>query len=351
MSQSAEAPAASDPITVAVDAMSGDGGHPVAVDAALHAIAANPRLKIILVGNAEQLHAALAGHAEADRVSVQAANEIVSMEEAPAQALRRKKDSSMRVAINLVAQGDAQACVSAGNTGALMATAKFVLKTLAGVDRPAIISPLPTAHGVTHVLDLGANAECSPQQLLQFATMGSALATALDHIEHPRVALLNIGQEMIKGNTVVKHAASLLEASPLNFVGSIEGDSLFLQPVDVVVCDGFVGNVALKVGEGVARLIGQFLREEFTRNLRTKMVGLVARPILHGLANRIDPRNYNGATLIGLRGIVVKSHGGADATAFGNAIEVACQQVEQAVPKRIERLLGDSLAKSEAPAA
>lgn len=342
-----EAGIASQPVKIAVDVMSGDGGLGIAVDAAIHALERNASLSIVLVGEAAALRGALRRAAPdsaiADRLSVQPASEIVTMEDAPGLALRHKKDSSMRVAIDLVAQRAVDACVSAGNTGALMATAKFVLKTLPGVERPAIVTALPTVYGATHVLDLGANAECTADQLLQFAAMGSALVTALRGIAHPRVALLNIGQEAIKGNTVVKHAAELIQASALNFVGYVEGDGLFLHPVDVVVCDGFVGNVGLKVGEGVAQLIGKFMHEEFMRTWRTKLIGLVARGILHRLAGRIDPRTYNGATLIGLRGIVVKSHGSADAVAFGHAIEVATHEVWHAVPQQIERLVAHSL--------
>lgn len=333
-------------ITLAIDAMSGDHGYSVAVEAALQAVDAHSHLTVILVGDEHALRGALAAQRRAAdvRLRVQAASEVVAMDELPSKALRNKKDSSMRVAVDLVKAGQAQACVSAGNTGALMAAAKFVLKTLPGVDRPAIISPLPTLQGATHVLDLGANAECTAEQLVQFAAMGSALVTAMHDIERPRVALLNIGEEEIKGNETIKRAAALLAASPLNYVGFVEGDGVFLHPVDVVVCDGFVGNIALKAGEGVAKLIGHFLREEFTRSLATKLVGLLARSILHALAKRMDPRHYNGATFVGLRGIVVKSHGSADVVAFRNAIEVAMREVEHCVPERIERLLDAAIA-------
>lgn len=333
-------------VTLAVDAMSGDDGYSVAVDAAIQAVNEHPHLRVLLVGEKRLLDKALRGRRRSDdsRVSVMPASEVVAMDESPSKALRNKKDSSMRVAIDLVKFGDAHACVSAGNTGALMATAKFVLKTLPGVDRPAIISPLPTLHGVTHVLDLGANAQCTAEQLVQFAVMGSALVTAMRDVERPRVALLNIGEEEIKGNETIKRAAALLSASTLNYMGFIEGDGVFLNPVDVVVCDGFVGNVALKAGEGVAKLIAQFMREEFSRNLSTKLVGLLAQSILRALSRRIDPRGYNGATFVGLRGTVVKSHGRADVIAFKNAIEVAMHEVESAVPERISRLLEKSFA-------
>lgn len=329
--------------------MSGDHGCAVAVDAVLRALDANPQLHFILTGDVDVLRAALGARQRAAdaRIELQAASEIVTMDESPSKALRNKKDSSMRVAINLVKEGRAQACVSAGNTGALMATAKFVLKTLPGVSRPAIISPLPTRQGLTHLLDLGANAECSAEQLVQFAAMGSALVTALHGIDKPRVALLNIGSEAIKGNETVKQAALMLSKSTLNYTGFIEGDNVFLQPVDVVVCDGFTGNIALKASEGVAKLITHFMREAFTRSLGTKLVGLLARPILHALAERVDPRLYNGATFVGLCGTVVKSHGGADVLAFGNAIEVAMREVEYGVPARISRLLEHSFSASE----
>ncbi|MDE2150463.1 MAG: phosphate acyltransferase PlsX [Gammaproteobacteria bacterium] len=325
---------------LAIDAMSGDHGHAVAVEASALALARHPQLELILVGDRTALKRALAHRRlPRDRVGVQHASEVVTMDESPSRALRTKKHSSMRVAVDLVKDGRAGACVSAGNTGALMAAAKFVLKTLAGVDRPAIISPLPTVDGVTHVLDLGANAECTARQLLQFAVMGSALVTALYGTERPRVALLNIGAEEIKGSDTIKQAAALLGEGPLNYVGFIEGDGVFLHPVDVVVCDGFVGNVALKAGEGVARLVAHYMREEFTRNLSTKLVGLVARSVLRRLARRMDPRRYNGASFLGLRGTVVKSHGSADAVAFANAISVTLREVEQQVPERISRLL------------
>ena len=331
-------------VTLAVDAMSGDDGYSVAVEAALQALNEHPHLRVLLVGEKGILEKALRARRRSDdpRVAILPASEVVAMDESPSKALRNKKDSSMRVAIDRVKSGDAHACVSAGNTGALMATAKFVLKTLPGVDRPAIISPLPTLHGVTHVLDLGANAQCTSEQLVQFAVMGSALVTAMRGVERPRVALLNIGEEEIKGNETIKRAAALLSASTLNYMGFIEGDGVFLNPVDVVVCDGFVGNIALKAGEGVAKLIAQFMREEFARNISTKLVGLLAQSILRALARRIDPRGYNGATFVGLRGTVVKSHGSADVIAFKNAIEVAMHEVENAVPERISRLLEKS---------
>jgi glycerol-3-phosphate acyltransferase PlsX len=326
--------------------MSGDHGFGVAVEASLRVLAEYPDLHLILVGDEAALRKSLRAHHHADdaRLQIQPASEVVAMDESPAKALRNKKDSSMRVAVNLVKEKRAQAAVSAGNTGALMAIARFVLKTLPGIDRPALISPLPAIGGVTHVLDLGANADCTAEQLLQFAVMGSALVGALSGVERPRVALLNIGEEEIKGNDNIKAASVMLAASSLNYTGYIEGDGIFLNPVDVVVCDGFVGNVALKAGEGVAKLMGHFMREEFTRTLPTKLVALIARSVLRALAKRMDPRVYNGASFLGLQGTVIKSHGGADALAFANAIKVAIREVEKDVPARISRLLSAAIA-------
>ncbi|WP_439641105.1 phosphate acyltransferase PlsX [Nevskia sp.] len=333
------------PVLLALDAMSGDHGHRIVVDAALRALDEHPQLSLILVGDEAVLARELAAHrrSQESRIRLQHATQVVAMDELPSKALRGKKDSSMRVAVDLVKSGQAQAAVSAGNTGALMAIAKFVLKTLPGIDRPAIISPMPTVSGATHVLDLGANASCSAEQLFQFAVMGSALVTALHGVERPKVALLNIGEEEIKGNEIIKQAAVLIAGSKLHYTGFIEGDGIFLHPVDVVVCDGFVGNVALKAGEGVAKLVTHFMREEFTRDWLTKAVALIARSVLRQLARRMDPRRYNGASLVGLNGTVIKSHGGADALAFANAIEVALRAVQNNVPARIASLLAESL--------
>ncbi len=248
------------------------------------------------------------------------------------------------MAINLVKEGRAQACVSAGNTGALMATARFVLRMLPGIDRPAIITAIPSVDGHTYMLDLGANAECSAEQLFQFAVMGSALVTAVNGIDKPRVALLNIGEEEFKGNEVIRQAAALIAGAGLNYVGYVEGDDIFMDPVDVVVCDGFAGNVALKTGEGVAKLITQFLKEEFSANFLHKLAAVAAYPALKNLGRRIDPRRHNGATFLGLNGVVIKSHGGTDALGFANAIRVGLQEVERNVPERISVLMGTMLA-------
>jgi len=328
--------------------MSGDHGASVAVQAALSAVARHDDVEIILVGDEPSLKASLAGFAAkagpaGKRLSVRHASEVVGMCESPAKSLRKKKDSSMRVAINLVHEGEVHACVSAGNTGALMATARFVLKTLDGIDRPAIISPIPSRQGHTLMLDLGANAECTPEQLFQFAVMGNVLATAVHGVDCPRVGLLNIGSEEIKGNQQIRDAGKLLSASNLNYIGFVEGDDIYIGDVDVVVCDGFVGNVALKTSEGLGKLIAQFLREEFARNLLTKSAALLAMPVLNAFRKRVDPRQYNGATFVGLQKTVVKSHGDADAVAFASAINVARLEVAQDVPARIRRQLALNL--------
>ncbi len=329
-------------ITIALDAMGGDHGADTVIPAALSILNNQEDLRLILVGDQSQLERRLeqAGYAGADgRVLIHHASEVVGMDESPSRALRFKKDSSMRVAIDLVKSGRAHACVSAGNTGALMATARYVLKTLTGIDRPAISSAIPSIEGYTEVLDLGANVDCTAEHLFQFAVMGSVLASAVHGLDKPRIGLLNIGEEEIKGNDQVKEAARLLSASSLNYIGFVEGTDIFKGGVDVVVCDGFVGNVALKTSEGVAKMISHFMRQEFKRNLLTKLAGLVALPVLNALRRRIDPRRYNGASLLGLRGIVIKSHGGADALAFENAINVAMVEVRKAVPEHIDHLL------------
>lgn len=337
-------------LTVALDAMGGDYGPSVVVPAAFRALAEHPELRLIMVGDRTVLQRAIDENAspDADRLSVVHASQQVRMDELPSQALRNKKDSSMRVAIDLVKRGEALACVSAGNTGALMATARFVLKTLPGIDRPAIIATLPSIHGHTHVLDLGANVESTPQQLFQFAVMGSVLVSAVDNIPRPTVGLLNIGQEEIKGNEAVKEAAQLLASSDIHYVGFVEGDDIYRGTANVVVCDGFVGNVALKSSEGVASMIGHFIRQEFKRNIWTRAVGFIALPVLRALRMRIDPREYNGASFVGLRGIVIKSHGGADVVAFTRAINEAIAEIRKNVPERISQHLESVLAQAEA---
>jgi glycerol-3-phosphate acyltransferase PlsX len=331
-------------ITVAVDCMGGDHGPRVTVPAALAFQSRNRDLELVLVGLPEAIEAQLAAHRPAPgaRVRVHAAREVVQMSESPTAALRYKKDSSMRVAVNLVKSGEAHACVSAGNTGALMAISRFVLKTLPGIDRPAIATVLPNVRrGDTYVLDLGANVDCTPENLLQFAVMGAMLVAALTHRERPSVGLLNIGVEDIKGNETVKQAAALLRESGLNFVGNVEGDDIFKGTTDVVVCDGFVGNVALKSSEGVAQFLTTALREEFGRNLLTRLAAVVALPVLSAFRKRMDHRRYNGASLLGLKGIVIKSHGSADAYAFEQALWRAVEEVQNNVPKRIAQRLAE----------
>jgi len=324
-------------ITIALDAMGGDAGSGVVVPAAVAAIKQHPDVNITLVGDEIELATALtaAGVEANPRLKIHHASQRVEMDDLPSNALRNKKDSSMRVALNLVKEGHANACVSAGNTGALMATSRFVLKMLPGIDRPAICTALPSVTSHTLMLDLGANIDCDAEHLFQFALMGSVLAEAVDGTKKPRVGLLNIGEEEMKGNEQVKEAAHLLSGSMLNYAGYAEGDDIYKGGFDIIVCDGFVGNVSLKTSEGVAKMISAFLKQEFKRNIFTRLAGVVALPVLKALRKRIDPRAYNGASLLGLRGIVIKSHGGADAFAFANAIEVAILEVREDVPKRI----------------
>ena len=320
-------------VTVAIDCMGGDHGVRVTVPAAIARSRMDPQCRFILVGLEDAIRTELtgAGVAVGDRFIVRHASEVVTMDEPPANALRGKKDSSMRVAIDLVKSGEAQACVSAGNTGALIAISRFVLKTLPGIDRPAIASILPTAKGHTHVLDLGANVDCTAEHLLQFAVMGAELVSSVEHKPRPTIGLLNIGEEDIKGNEVVKNAAVLLRESGLNFYGNVEGDDIYKGTTDVVVCDGFVGNVALKTSEGLAQMLRTYLREEFSRNWLTKLAGLIAMPVLNAFKKRVDHRRYNGASLLGLRGVVIKSHGSADIFGYGFAIEHAISEVRTGV--------------------
>jgi phosphate acyltransferase len=318
--------------------MGGDHGPRVTVAAALEFQARRPEVDIVLVGIPEALAQELQARdaAAGARLRVHPASQVVAMDEPPVQALRFKKDSSMRVAVNLVKSGEAHACVSAGNTGALMAISRFVLKTLPGIDRPAIATVLPNMKGgYTYVLDLGANVDCTPEQLMQFGVMGAMLVAAVEHKERPSVGLLNIGVEDIKGNETVKWAAELLRASGLNFHGNVEGDDIYKGTTDVVVCDGFVGNVLLKASEGVANMIVGFLRQEFTRNPWNMLAAWMARPVRKALRARMDPGRYNGASLLGLKGIVIKSHGSADVYAFGQALARAAEEVSNNVPQRI----------------
>lgn len=325
-------------LTIAIDCMGGDHGPKVTVPAALSFVRENTDARVILVGLEREIRAQLraAKSAREPAVDVRHASEVIAMDEAPAQAIRSKKDSSMRIAIDLLKSGEASAMVSAGNTGALMAISRFVLKMLPGIDRPAIASVLPTTNGGRiYALDLGANVDCEAQHLLEFAMMGAMLVSAVEHKERPSVGLLNVGEEEIKGNEMVKHAAELLRASNLNFHGNIEGDDIYKGTTDVVVCDGFVGNVALKTSEGLARMLANSLRQEFERNLFTRLAALVAWPVLTRFKRKFDPAQYNGASLLGLRGIVVKSHGSADRFAFARAIHRAAEEVRNDVLGRI----------------
>jgi len=325
---------------ISLDAMSGDRGAEVVVRAAKACLDKYASLELILVGDDGELGGLVRRIVGSDsRVSIRNATEVVGMSEAPADALRKKKDSSMRVAINLVKEGVAEACVSAGNTGALMATAKFVLKMLPGIDRPAIIAELPAIGGTVHMLDLGANTVSDPDQLFQFALMGSIVTSDIRRIERPRVALLNIGVEDTKGHGSVREAAARLNQSGLNYDGFIEGNEIFSGKADVVVTDGFTGNVALKTMEGTAGLVSHYVKRAFTRNVFAKLQALLAGPVLRRLAVETDSRKYNGASLVGLNGIVIKSHGSADEYAFQHAIETALVELRNQVPRQIGSLL------------
>ena len=327
-------------LQIAIDVMSGDCGPSVCVPAALGAAREFPDVRFILIGGRAELDGRLAA-AKLANVDCIFTTQVVEMTDHPREALRRKKDSSMRRALDLVKAHQAHACVSAGNTGALMAMAHFVLKMLPGVERPAIVSLIPSRVGHTYMLDLGANASCTPEHLRQFAVMGSVLAADLEGAhERPRVGLLNIGEEEIKGNETVQTAHALIAESGVNYVGFVEGHDIFTGKVDVVVTDGFTGNVALKAMEGVARYITDALREEFTRNTLRKLGALAARSSLNALRTRLDPRRYNGATMVGLNGIVIKSHGGADLFGFQRAIEVAVIEARNGVPEKIAERLG-----------
>jgi len=328
--------------SIAIDAMGGDIGVDVTVPAALFSLKKHANLSIILVGDDTLIKSKLntLGELGNKRIIIHPTTEVVKMDESPQSALKNKKNSSMRVAINLVKNGDAQACVSAGNTGALMATARFVLKMLPGIDRPAIASNLPNQKGKsTCLLDLGANSDCSAQHLLQFAIMGAMLVTALSRKKNPTVGLLNIGSEEIKGNETVKEASILLKNSHLNFYGNVEGDDIFKGTTDVIVADGFVGNIALKTTEGLAHMLGRFLSEEYKRNILTKLMAIVSLPVLRAFKRRVDPRRYNGASFLGLNGIVVKSHGGTDIYGFTHAIETAIHEMENKVIDKIKKQL------------
>lgn len=326
---------------IAIDAMGGDAGTETLVSAVKLALNDGRSCHLVLVGDETRIQQALVSQRldNHQRISIQHASEVILSDDSPASVLRHKKDASMRVAIEMVANGQADACVSAGNTGALMGLARYVLKTLPGIDRPAICTTVPNKYGRVHWLDLGANVDSSAEQLLQFAVMGSALCSVVDGIERPEVGLLNIGSEAIKGNEQVKKAAELLKDSPLNYIGFVEGNDIYGRKIDVIACDGFAGNVALKTSEGLARLIRDLLKENFSHSWLTRLSALIALPVLKRVTNKIDPGKYNGASLLGLNGIVIKSHGGADAPAFANAIRIAELEVQKQLPSKIRDLL------------
>ncbi len=334
-------------IVISVDAMGGDHGPVVTVPAAFRLLARHNNVNLILVGDAKVLQEkinACDNLALAKRISIQHAQEVVLMDELPSKALRNKKDSSMRVAINLVKEGIAHACVSAGNTGALVATARFVLKTLPGIDRPAITTHFPTMIPNKNInfLDLGANVDSPADYLFQLAVMGSVLSSVVDNIPNPRVALLNIGSEEIKGNEQIKKAAQILSNNKnINYIGFVEGDDIFKGEVDVIVCDGFIGNIVLKTIEGALKLVKFYAKRSIMHSWFTKITAIMALPMLRKLQRDIDPDKYNGATLVGLKGVVIKSHGGAGISAFTSALDTAVIEAEKNVPQRI----ADELAK------
>jgi len=326
--------------TIAIDCMGGDHGPSVTVPAAFAFLREHPEAKVILVGQEAKILPLLPKDCSG-RYEIVHADDVVAMDESPTLALKNKKKSSMRLALNLVKSGQAEASVSAGNTGALMAMSRFVLKMLPGIDRPAICPVMPTINGHFYMLDLGANVDCNAEHLLQFGIMGAMLAAALDHNEQPRVGLLNIGEEDIKGNEVVKEAAGLLRNSGLNFIGNVEGDGIYHGEADVVVCDGFVGNVALKTSEGLARMLEHSLKQEFSRSLVTRLSALIALPVLKRFKARVDPRRYNGASLLGLKGLSMKSHGSADAVSFAHALRRAHEAASNRVVERISAKLAE----------
>ncbi|SMN14547.1 Phosphate:acyl-ACP acyltransferase PlsX [uncultured Candidatus Thioglobus sp.] len=328
-------------IKVSIDASGGDRGIPTTVAAGIKALIAFSDLHLVFVGDKSSIQAEfdknISAQKHAKRFSIAHASEVVAMCESPSTALRKKKDSSMRVAINLVKDNSVDACVSAGNTGALMAISRFVLKTIKGVDRPAIMGRMPTMNGHTHMLDLGANVDSKPEALLEFAVMGSIAVKYTENIALPTVGLLNIGEEEMKGNDKIKQTAELLKASDLNYVGFVEGDDIYKGTVDLVVCDGFEGNIALKASEGVASMMGHYLKQAFTKNIFTKLIALIATPVLKDFKASLNPGKYNGASLLGLRGVVVKSHGGADVDSFFQAIKEAYLEVQAKITEKITK--------------
>jgi phosphate acyltransferase len=340
-------------LPIAIDVMSGDQQPREYIAGALRALQDDVSLRVLLVGDAALIGTELRTLPDAvrARAEVIAASEVVAMGDSPREAIRRKKNSSMRVAIDLVKEERASACVSAGNTGALTAMAHFVLKTIPGVERAAIISAIPAAHGHTHMLDLGANTKATPEQLRQFAAMGAIISRDIHGRESPRIGLLNIGEEDIKGHEIVQEAHALLAASGLNYVGFVEGDDIFSGDVDVVVTDGFTGNVALKTMEGAAGLIADRMRREFNASWLDKLAGLVARPVLRRVAAGVDPSRYNGACMVGLGGIVVKSHGRANGVAFARAIGTATLAARRGLTAHIASALQGGVPQTSTQAA
>ncbi len=334
--------------TLSIDAMGGDHGPAVTVPAAFDVLKAHQDVELILVGNRERLAAEINNHRDRrncldDRITIQHAAEVVAMDEHPTAALRKKKDSSMRVAINLVKEGMSDGCISSGNTGALLAIARLVLRTIDGINRPAICTALPRRDGQTYMLDLGANVDTPPEILLQFGIMGSQLVRCLNGNSNPSVGLLNIGVEEMKGSDMIKSTAELFKKSSLNYAGFVEADEIYLGETDLVVCDGVLGNIALKASEGVAQMIMSVIKEEFTRNIVMRGAGLLAAPGLKAAKTRLDHRRFNGASFLGLRGTVVKSHGGADRFGFRRAIEVAIEEVENNLVEQIQLALAETL--------
>ena len=330
-------------IKVSIDASGGDFGFPVTVKAGINALGVYKDLHLHFVGDEKGIQKELNKHSIyktfVDRISITHTTEVINMDDSPSTALRHKKDSSMRVAINLIKDGSVDACVSAGNTGALMAIARFILKTIEGVNRPAIMGSIPTVNGHIHVLDLGANVDSKPETLLQFAIMGSIAVQNTENIPHPTIGLLNVGVEELKGHDKIQDTAELLKDSSLNYSGFVEGDDIYKGVVDVVVCDGFEGNIALKASEGVANLFSYFLKQSFNRNFLTKIVALLAKPIMNNFKSKVDPGQHNGASLLGLKGVVVKSHGNADVNSYCQAIKEAYLEANAKITDKISAQL------------
>jgi glycerol-3-phosphate acyltransferase PlsX len=334
-------------IKVSIDASGGDYGIPVTIEAGINALSKYEDLQIHFVGDSLSIENELKKHRKSNlfnnRIDITHATEVITMDESPSNALRRKKDSSMRIAINLVKDGITDACVSAGNTGALMAIARFVLKTIDGVDRPAIMSSVPTITGHNHMLDLGANIDSKPETLLQFAIMGSIAVQHTENIQKPSIGLLNVGVEDMKGHEKIQATSDLLKNSSLNYQGFVEGDDIYKGVVDVIVCDGFEGNIALKASEGVANMVSHYIKESFNKNLLTKIVALFAKPVLKNFKAKVDPGKHNGASLLGLKGVVVKSHGNADAESFLQAIKEAYLEAHAKITEKISTQLTQEL--------